>query len=159
MHSIRVLDPNPTTGFLLWRLSMRWRVLVDRALADLGLTHAQYVVLGPLYAMNRRDQQPSQRELADYAGMEAIYVSKLVRSLEQAGLLERTTHPDDTRAVQLRLTAEGMTVAEQTIEVAGDILERLLLPLGGSSGRQTIQFTEALKTLLSAPEPRIEASR
>jgi DNA-binding MarR family transcriptional regulator len=30
----------PTPGYLVWRLSMKWRVAVDRALAPLGLTHA-----------------------------------------------------------------------------------------------------------------------
>ena len=30
-----------TPGFLVWRLSMKWRVAVDRAVAPLGLTHAQ----------------------------------------------------------------------------------------------------------------------
>ncbi|MGO4757271.1 MarR family transcriptional regulator, partial [Streptomyces sp. 2MCAF27] len=29
-----------TAGFLVWRLSMKWRVAVDRAVVPLGLTHA-----------------------------------------------------------------------------------------------------------------------
>ena len=32
-----------TPGYLVWRLSTKWRVAVDRALAPIGLTHAQYL--------------------------------------------------------------------------------------------------------------------
>jgi hypothetical protein len=47
------MSAEPTPGYLVWRLSMKWRVAVDRALAPLGLTHAQYVLLASLYGMER----------------------------------------------------------------------------------------------------------
>ena len=84
---------SPTPGFLVWRLSMKWRAAVDRAVAPLGLTHAQYSVLASLYGMNRRGVFPSQRQLAEHTGLEPIYVSKLARTLERAGLLERPESP------------------------------------------------------------------
>lgn len=34
-------------GYLVWRLSTRWRATMDRALAPHGLTQAQYSVLAP----------------------------------------------------------------------------------------------------------------
>ena len=42
------MSAEPTPGYLVWRLSMKWRVAMDRAVAPLGLTHAQYVVLASL---------------------------------------------------------------------------------------------------------------
>ncbi|MFC9056332.1 MarR family transcriptional regulator, partial [Streptomyces anthocyanicus] len=42
-----------TPGFLVWRLANKWRVAVDRAVAPLGLTHAQYSVVASLYGMQR----------------------------------------------------------------------------------------------------------
>jgi hypothetical protein len=48
------------------------------ALAPLGLTHAQYAPLASLYGLSMAGQDPSQRELADYAGLEARYVSDAV---------------------------------------------------------------------------------
>src|SRR6478752_9590499 len=100
-----------TPGFLVWRLSMKWRVAVDRAVAPLGLTHAQYSLVASLYGMHRAGVHPSQRRLADHTGLEALYVSKLARSLEAAGLVERTRDPIDTRAVRLALTDHGMELA------------------------------------------------
>src|SRR3954463_299501 len=104
-------------GYLVWHLSTKWRVAVDRALSQFGLTHAHYLVLGSLVEFSGDGAKPSQRELADYAGLEVMYVSKLVRQLEQTGLLQRTDHPDDTRAFQLELTARGSTRVAQAAVV------------------------------------------
>jgi DNA-binding MarR family transcriptional regulator len=154
-----VAEPRPTPGFLVWRLAMRWRTAVDRAVEDLGLTHAQYSVLASLYGLARAGGQPSQRELAEHTGMDAIYVSKLVRALEGAGLVQRTEHPDDARAVQLALTRDGRTVAKGAIAIVHDLLEQLTSPLGGLRGKDTATFVAALQTLLAAPLPDMTGGR
>ena len=154
MYSIHVIAKwTPTPGFLVWRLSMKWRVAVDRAVAPLGLTHAQYSVLASLYGMVRAGERPSQRRLADHTGLEPIYISKLVRALETAGLVERTADPADTRAVRLALTTAGSDVAQRAIAVVRDLQEELTAPLGGLGGRRTRNFMRELETLLAAPRP------
>src|SRR5215510_10066551 len=112
-----------TPGSLVWRLSMKWRVLVDRALAPLGLTHAQYSLLANLYGSPER---PSQRGLADRTGLEALYVSKLARALEAAGLIDREPDPADTRAVRLALTERGRAVTAEAVGIVRGLQERLL---------------------------------
>jgi DNA-binding MarR family transcriptional regulator len=146
---VKASDANPTPGFLVWRLSMKWRTAVDRAVAPLGLTHAQYSVLASLYAMQSRGERPSQRRLADHTGLEVIYVSKLARALEDAGLITRTTHPADARAVELLLTRRGRTVVGQAITLVGDLQEVLTAPLGGSDSARTKALLRDLKTLLA----------
>jgi MarR family transcriptional regulator, organic hydroperoxide resistance regulator len=154
MYSIHVVAKwTPTPGFLVWRLSMKWRVAVDRAVAPLGLTHAQYSVLASLYGMVRAGERPSQRRLADHTGLEPIYISKLVRALETAGLVERTADPADTRAVRLALTTAGSDVAQRAIAVVRDLQEELTAPLGGLGGRRTRNLMRELETLLAAPRP------
>ncbi|MGW7300467.1 MarR family winged helix-turn-helix transcriptional regulator [Streptomyces sp. NPDC054829] len=140
-----------TPGFLVWRLSTKWRVAVDRALAPLGLTHAQYAMVASLYGMQRGGEQPSQRRLADHTGLEALYVSKLARSLESAGLLERTRDPRDPRAVQLALTELGRERTRQAIDVVQGLHQRLLAPLGGLDSERTQEFRQTLATLLDVP--------
>lgn len=139
-----------TPGFLVWRLSMKWRVAVDRAVAPLGLTHAQYSLVASLYGMQRGGERPSQRRLADRTGLEPLYVSKLARSLESAGLLERTRDPRDPRAVQLALTEEGRARTLRAIKVVQGLLEQLLAPLGGLDSAHA-EFQRELATLLDAP--------
>ncbi|WP_329376458.1 MarR family transcriptional regulator [Streptomyces sp. NBC_01351] len=143
--------PGPTPGFLVWRLANKWRVAVDRAVAPLGLTHAQYSLVASLYGMQRTGERPSQRRLADHTGLEALYVSKLARALESAGLIERTRDPRDPRAVQLALTEPGRAVTRQAIAVVQELLDQLLEPLGGLDAERTRVFTDELRTLLDAP--------
>jgi DNA-binding MarR family transcriptional regulator len=141
----------PTPGFLVWRLSMKWRVAVDRALVPLGLTHAQYALLGSLLDLEQSGERPSQRRLADHTGLEPLYVSKLARALEGAGLIERSRDAADTRAVQLSLTAQGRGVTDRAITVVQQLLDRLLAPLGGLDGRPTREFARELTALLDIP--------
>lgn len=127
---------------------MKWRAAVDRAVAPLGLTHAQYSVLASLFGMSRTGVRPSQRELADFTGLDAIYVSKLVRALERAGLIDRVSHPDDPRAVQMTLTDRGAEVAVQAVATVRALQDELMAPLGGTGGKRGRELVDALRTLL-----------
>ena len=141
-----------TPGFLVWRLSMKWRSAVDRAVAPLGLTHAQYSLLASLDGMQRAGRSPSQRELADHTGLDPIYVSKLARALERNGLVARDGDPADSRAVRLRLTTEGQDSVRTAVRVVHDLLEDLTAPLGGLSGARTSSFVDDLLALLAASD-------
>jgi DNA-binding MarR family transcriptional regulator len=141
----------PTPGFLVWRLSMKWRAAVDRAVAPLELTHAQYSVLASLFGMARAGERPSQRRLADHTGLEPIYISKLARALESAGLVERTVDPADTRAVRLSITDKGVDVAVRAIAAVRDLQEQLTTPLGGTGSRRTRTLMRELEALLAHP--------
>ncbi|WP_030797126.1 MarR family winged helix-turn-helix transcriptional regulator [Streptomyces sp. NRRL S-337] len=148
-----------TAGFLVWRLSMKWRVAVGRAVAPLGLTHAQYALMASLYGMGRSGLRPRQRQLADTTGLEPLYVSKLARALEAeaAGLVTRTRDPNDPRAMQLTLTEQGRDVTRRAIKVVQGLLDQLLEPLGGQDSPRTRQFTHELATLLDTPlDPHTE---
>ncbi|GAA4432016.1 MarR family transcriptional regulator [Actinokineospora soli] len=139
---------SPTPGYLVWRLATKWRVAVDRALAPLGMTHAQYSLMATLYGI---DERPSQRMLADHTGLEPLYVSKLARALDDLGLIERTPDPDDSRAVRLALTDRGRTVTGEAIGVVRGLLDQLLEPLGGLDDPRTRAFADTLTTLLDTP--------
>jgi DNA-binding MarR family transcriptional regulator len=127
---------------------MKWRAAGDRALAPLGLTHAQYAVLAPLYGLSRSGAVPSQRELADFSGLDPIYVSKLVRALARAGLVARAGNPADPRAVQLRLTDVGTEIATRAITTIRELQEELTAPLGGPDSRRARELRRALRSLL-----------
>jgi DNA-binding MarR family transcriptional regulator len=101
--------------------------------------------------MQRTGERPSQRQLADHTGLEALYVSKLARALESAGLVGRTRDPRDPRAVRLALTEQGQTVTRQAVDVVQELLQRLLDPLGGLDAPRTRAFTDELTALLGAP--------
>lgn len=137
-----------TTGYLLWRVATKWRAAVDRAVAPLGLTHAQYSLLASLYGLSRSGERPSQRELADFTGLEPIYVSKLARALEASGLLTRDEHPSDPRAWSLRLTSKGSSTAVRAVEVVRKLQDELTAPIGGVNGERNRALVQTLRTLL-----------
>jgi MarR family transcriptional regulator, organic hydroperoxide resistance regulator len=144
----------PTTGALVWQLAMRWRSAVDRAVAPLGLTHAQYVALASLRGLTARGEKPSQRRLAMWTGLGTIYVSKLVRTLERDGLIVRSPDPTDARAVQITLTERGRDTADQAIPIVRALDRELTAVLGGPGSDQVGALGDALRTLLqTAPQP------
>lgn len=145
----------PVTG-LVWRLSMRWRSAIDRAITPLGLTNAQYSLLAPLLGMQQRGQRPTQRQLADDTGLEPLYVSKLARALERAGLIERAVHPDDSRAVQLTLTDRGREVTARATDRVRGLQDELTAPLGGLDSPATQALIASLRTLLGSDPPRTQ---
>jgi DNA-binding MarR family transcriptional regulator len=145
------VSAEPTPGYLVWRLSMKWRVAVDRALAPLGLTHAQYVLLASLYGMERAGLRPTQRELAEHTGLEALYASKLARGLDADGLIRRDRDPEDTRAIRLALTGRGHQVVRSAIAEVAVLLDRLMAPLGGRADPRAKALVQDLATLLDTP--------
>jgi DNA-binding MarR family transcriptional regulator len=149
MYSNRV---DATVGYLVWRLSMKWRSRVDAAVAPLGLTHALYSVLASLRGMTRGGHRPTQREMADHTGLDPIYISKLARTLEKAGLLERVPDARDSRAVRLTITERGISTIDQAIAIVGELLEGLLAPLGGTSSARTQALMNDLETLIKERE-------
>ena len=142
------MSERPTTGYLVWRLAMKWRTAVDRAVRPLGLTHAQYSLLASLSALTARGIAPSQRELADVTGLEPVYVSKLARALEAAHLVARLDHPTDPRAFSLRLTARGEEVIGQAVGTVRELHEQLVAPIGGPRGARGRALIDTLETLL-----------
>lgn len=139
---------HPTTGSLVWHLALRWRSEVDRTIAHLGLTHAQYSTLASLHAMSEKGQVPTQRELADATRLQVIYISKLIRSLEKAGYVERVPDALDSRALRLSLTQKGRTtiVAARTLVRALD--DQLTAPIGGRDGERTSALATTLQLLI-----------
>jgi len=143
--------PGTAAGAVVWRLATKWRVAVDRALAPLDLTHAQYVLLASLWGLQRDGREPSQRELADETGLEPLYVSKLARTLEAKRLITRGRDPHDTRAVQLALTEGGERTVREAMRIVQELLERLLAPLGGRHSARTEALVRELTELLDNP--------
>ena len=48
------LDPDDSPGFLLWHVTLRWQRDIAAALAPMGLTHVQFVLLATCWWLNSR---------------------------------------------------------------------------------------------------------
>jgi DNA-binding MarR family transcriptional regulator len=123
------LHPGESPGFLLWHATLRWQRDIAQALAPLGLTHVQFVLLACTWWLNQQGQDPSQVALATFAGTDVKMTSQVVRSLERKGLLERAVDTADTRARRLRVTHQGTRLAPPAIaaveRVDGDFFNQV----------------------------------
>ena len=115
------LQPGRSPGFLLWHATLRWQRGIAAALAPLGLTHVQFVLLACAWWLNQQGQHPSQIALASFAGTDVKMTSQVLRSLERKGLVEREVDRADTRALRLRVTRRGARLAPRAIAVVQQV--------------------------------------
>jgi len=109
--------PADSPGFLLWRATLRWQRAVADALAPLGLTHVQFVLLACTWWLNEQGQQPNQVTIATQAATDVKMTSDVLRRLESRGLVERRPDARDTRAKVIVVTDMGAALARRSIEV------------------------------------------
>jgi DNA-binding MarR family transcriptional regulator len=109
------LSPGNSPGFLLWHATLLWQRDITAALAPLGLTHVQFVLLACCWWLNRQGEHPNQMVLARQAGTDAKMTSQVLRTLEDKGLIERVVDPADTRAKRLHVTDAGADLSPRAI--------------------------------------------
>lgn len=107
--------PEQSPGFLLWQVSMKWRRDIETALATLGLTHPQFVLLASLGWLTRNNSEVTQVELARHCSTDVNMTSQVLRSLEKKGYIERHRRMGDERSKLPRLTETGAKLVEQAI--------------------------------------------
>lgn len=88
--------------------------------------------------------------LARRTGTSRQAVSQLVRSIEQAGLLERLPHPGDRRSVIIRHTEAGRQILLDALEAMSEIEADYAALLGGS---QAGELKRLLAELLAHIDP------
>ncbi|MDT3440947.1 MULTISPECIES: MarR family winged helix-turn-helix transcriptional regulator [unclassified Pseudofrankia] len=125
------LHPSESPGFLLWHATLRWQRAVAAALAPLGLTHVQFVLLASVWWLNAQGERPNQLAVAAYAGTDVKMTSQVLRALERNGLVERETDPDDTRAKLLRITERGGELAPRAVAAVEQVDAAFFRPVRG----------------------------
>jgi len=76
--------------------------------------------------------------LGELAGAEQVRppsMTRLVRELEKAGLVEVSSHPDDRRAILVRATKEGVAVVQEGRSRRVRRLQEMLEPLTDAERR------------------------
>jgi len=109
--------PGESPGFLLWHATLEWQRTLTAALKPLGLTHVQFVLLACTWWLARQGEAPRQVDVARQAGTDVKMTSEVLRKLEAAGLVERTTPAHDTRSRLIEPTPAGRRLAQQAIRV------------------------------------------
>lgn len=90
--------------------------LLDHAMAAAGLT-VDRPALGVLAELRAAGRPLRIGEIATRMQVVGPHVTRLVKGLEQRGLIQRVTDPDDQRARLIAPTAEGASATERYMRV------------------------------------------
>lgn len=105
-----------STGFLLWRITGLWQARLATVLARFAITQTQYAILASLRWFEGLNRQSTQANLSEHARIDKMTLSKAVRKLEQAGLVQRSPSAEDGRATLLALTPQGRALVHEAIQ-------------------------------------------
>jgi DNA-binding MarR family transcriptional regulator len=128
---------------LLYRLTRRLRRAQAERLAPLGLTPAQERALR---IMTRSEQPLRMTELADQLGIVPRSLTRVIDTLEEAGLVQREIDPRNRRATLLHLTERGQAVRDDMRQARRRAAEDLFAPLN-EQDRKTLT---ALLTIIDS---------
>lgn len=136
-------------GYLAEQFSRTVSRELDRRMADLGLTDAQWK---PLLLL-RQGGCATAVELSRIACNDAGSVTRMLDRLEAKGLVRRARSDKDRRVINLELTPEGEDVVRQI----PDIITRLANEvLAGFSRDEFEQFTDLLTRALTNARAIVE---
>jgi DNA-binding MarR family transcriptional regulator len=135
------IPPQPDFLIQLRRTQHAVRTRLDAELAPTGLTTPQYTVLA---ALEQRGEL-SASDLAREFGMTAQTVNVLVKGLESAELIRRSSHPTHGRILLTGLTPAGRRALKRGRALALGVQERLLTGLSASDRTKLISRLKAIE--------------
>jgi DNA-binding MarR family transcriptional regulator len=108
-----------------------------------GLTPTQASVLG-LVAFRG---PLGLAELTELEGLNPTMLSRVVRKLDEDGLIHRLPDPSDLRAVRVEITPEGALVHERIRTLRTQAVSECLQRLPDHAGKELVQALPALEAL------------
>jgi DNA-binding MarR family transcriptional regulator len=117
-----------------------------------GYLHSPFSVteVRVLYELAHRDRTVASDLVRDL-GLDAGYVSRLLRHFEHQGLVRRTPSADDARRALLVLTPKGRRAFAPLDRRAHDDIAALIAPLPPATRRRVITAMAVIERLLSHP--------
>lgn len=138
-------------GFLLRRAHQISAAVFENESRAVGLTPAQFGVLTVLGASPGIDQSSLARAL----GFDKVTVLRVLRGLEQRGMVQRLPAPASRRNLSVRLSNEGEKLLVKARKPAELAYNRLMSPL---SPEQQLQLVALLQQLTEGLEDHARAA-
>lgn len=140
IYDPKTIQPSSSIGYLINRVRTEFIDAIDRELAPLDVTAAQYIIMGHL-AYSLAD---SASQLCKGISYDPGAMTRMIDRLEAKGFIRRVRRAGDRRAVNLELTAEGKAVFPKLrVSVVG-VLNRLLRGFTKSEARQLEGFLQRI---------------
>jgi DNA-binding MarR family transcriptional regulator len=111
-----------------------------------GLTPTQYSVL----ALVRLRGPLGLAELTELEGLNPTMLSRIVRALDERGLIRRLPDPTDLRAARVEITPEGALIHERVRERRTSVLSECLSRLPAETTETLLGAVPAMEALAEA---------
>ncbi|MCY0094987.1 MarR family winged helix-turn-helix transcriptional regulator [Hoeflea ulvae] len=115
-------DKNRSAGVLASELARLYSAELQRRLAPLGLSAAQFLVLSELWT----EDGLTQRALTLRIGVEQATMANTLARMERDNLVARKPHPDDRRSQLVMLTDAARALEASATAAAGEVNETVL---------------------------------
>jgi MarR family transcriptional regulator for hemolysin len=109
------VEADDSAGFLLWKITALWQRKLSEVLGEFRITQTQYAILASLRWFEEKKEPTTQAHLVEHAKIDKMTVSKAIRNLEKDGLVAREQSSLDSRATNVRFTAQGRKVIQKAI--------------------------------------------
>jgi DNA-binding MarR family transcriptional regulator len=119
------------------------------------LTPTQYSVL----ALVRARGPLGLAELTELEGLNPTMLSRIVKALDERGLIRRLPNPNDMRAARVEVTPEGELVAGRVREQRTRVLSECLERLPPQTVDLLLAAVPAMEALAEAVKPPAKAAR
>lgn len=114
-----------SVGWVMQRLAKRLNDEMDKQLATLDLTVAQFAVMMTVLESGGM----TQTEIGRRFGWPAYAITRVLNALEERGLLERRVDPSSRRSFNIYASAEGEKLGPELFSIVqavnGDFMGRL----------------------------------
>lgn len=110
-------EPSRSIGFLFWHTASLWQRTINILLEPLQLTQAQFALMAHLGWLENKQEYITQAALARAAQTDIMMTSTILRSLEKRGLIQRSAHPIDSRAMIVCLSEQGKSLLQKALPI------------------------------------------
>lgn len=114
-------SPEPTLRHALRHVNRVFQARLRERLGEYGVSEAEYMAMFAL----RRIPDMSNADLSRWTGVTAQGANQVLKSLIEAGFVERRPSPSHARILQARLTEEGEKVIEACEQEAGGLEDEM----------------------------------
>jgi MarR family transcriptional regulator, organic hydroperoxide resistance regulator len=119
VRQVAEFPPRLSSGYLVRDAHRAFQRLLERRIADYGVTRGQWYFLRVLWITDG----VSQRQLSARVGMMEPTTVIALRGMERAGLIRRVRGDDDRRKVRVYLTPKAKRLRNELLAVARAITD------------------------------------
>lgn len=132
--------------------AMKHRKIMQNLLDETGVYQAQHRLLMQI----SRNQNASQKDIADSMGISTATIAVSLKKLEKGGYINKVMDEGDNRFNQITITEKGKEVVKQSIQIFETTDQRIFAGLSDEEKATLSSLLQKLDTNLNSLEEEIK---